>query len=477
MKNIPIFFTIITFFALFAGCQWFENKVEATDVPSIPYQTFFSGSLGSSISITGYLITDPVPMVVADSIWLFINTPMPPGQYIPLKSAALDSFLTSTGSTFIGRQVTITGTIDTGKVDYLQGKRYLQPIQVETNGPNTTNSPTGYIVDLNDANFPVTTPVDNNKFALLYSGGIDDNQAKNRYWNDLAFMYKTLVSKYGYSESNIVVVYKGGASVNNDMTVDFPASETGLNAAISDLDTKMRAGSTNPQLFVFITNHGGGYHAGIARNVSGQLDNLSSYQDEQANPLAIDETVFYYAPNSNPWANRILLDENMASKINALPYTSLVTLLQPCFSGGLLKDLVSTASTNSGTTQPRRINIAAASEFEYSYSYATYPFNNSYDGFSYLFTAALLGTRHDGSPLRLSQGPTHINPATYDGRGGVTVWEAFWYARRFENLSTHLIDDNFDGVGTPFPDSPFFIPPPNQTGANPDGHLASGVSL
>ena len=48
---------------------------------------------------------------------------------------------------------------------------------------------------------------DEEKYAILYSGGINEEKAYYRYWNDIIYM-KFILEMHGYDPANIYVVYK-----------------------------------------------------------------------------------------------------------------------------------------------------------------------------------------------------------------------------------------------------------------------------
>jgi hypothetical protein len=263
-------------------------------------------------------------------------------------------------------------------------------------------------------------------------------------------MYLTLKSQYGYTDDNIVVVYKDSIAENAQMIVDHPADYQGLTNAINDLKSRM---GSNPlaSLFVFTTNHGGGYNKLTNVVIGGSFDtapNVDETPTETAETsavsLAIDETIFLYSPDL------YVIDEDWAAKINSVvgPSRLLITVNEPCFSGGLLKDLKG----------PNRINISASSEGEYSYSLD----DGTYDEFSYYFTAAL----HKKYPRQLNNA-LRYSP-DLNGINGVSVYEAYLYARDLDRSPARcLLDDNADGAGT-------HIPP--ATGAL-DGVLAKNTRL
>ncbi len=457
MKNFPNFFVIILISLQFQACQCWKTKNGFPE--NLP--------IGKKVTLKGYLSGDPMRMVVYDSIWLTTNAPMAKNQYLLLvPNPVLDSFVSKNYQHAFGIGVTIKGTVVIGKGGRLEGLKVIESNSIEENASSSGSGPDPIIVDLNNSLFLPTVPTVPNKFALLYSGGINQFQAKNRYWNDLAFMYNTLKCKYGYSDDNILVVYKDGVAPagNDDMIVDFPASATGLSAAIESLTIKMNANPDDNYLFVFTTNHGGGYRIppfGSPSMKSGMNDNNN---DENHESPMVDESIFYYINESSanppvPSPQTIMRDEQFAFMINQLPCKQIITVGEQCFSGGMLRDFITTG----GGTSVLRINIAAAPEYDYSYSYPT--LSNQYDAFSYLFTAALFGANYNGSVLAET-------PANYDSLPGTTVWEAYWYAKNNDQLSEHPFDDNGDGIGRLFSGASFVKP----TG-NDDGAFASGIML
>ena len=94
------------------------------------------------------------------------------------------------------------------------------------------------------------------KWAILFSGGINKENAHKRYWNDLAFMYSTLINEYDYDPNNIAVLYKDGKAVNNDMPVQYSGTQANLETVFNLL---RNVADLEDFIFVFSTNHGGSF--------------------------------------------------------------------------------------------------------------------------------------------------------------------------------------------------------------------------
>jgi hypothetical protein len=65
------------------------------------------------------------------------------------------------------------------------------------------------------------------KYAVLLCGGWNSGSNYERYWNDLQFIFKTLKTKYGYSDSEIIVLYANGTHNPNGTTVNADANGDG----------------------------------------------------------------------------------------------------------------------------------------------------------------------------------------------------------------------------------------------------------
>ncbi|TAE61049.1 MAG: hypothetical protein EAZ89_00940 [Bacteroidetes bacterium] len=176
---------------------------------------------------------------------------------------------------------------------------------------------------------------------------------------------------------------------------------------------------SSDQLFFFATNHGGGWHQVEDKNYSG----VSDGNNDEGDPFFYDETLFYY---NTPGA---ISDDQLSGWINSIPFARLVAVIEPCFGGGLLRDLKGS----------NRVIVSASTEFEFSWAL---PPSYQYNAFSYHFTAAVNGATHSGTPV----------DADSDNDGDVSILEAFLYATNADTQpETPQYEDSGDGQSTAAP--------------------------
>lgn len=135
---------------------------------------------------------------------------------------------------------------------------------------------------------------------------------------------------------------------------------------------------------------------------------------------------FFPTTGQDKQSSNTITDEQLAGWINNIPFTKLVAVLEPCFSGGLLWDL----------RGPNRILMSAANEFEYSWGGSTNDF------FAVYFTDAL-----NWSSL-FNQ--TQVNADANHDRV-ISMKEAFLYAKSMDNFEYPQYEDNGDGISTTTP--------------------------
>ena len=384
--------------------------------------------------LEGYFVNETVPLLVTEMHLLRQNRPMPETSYVLLKGKGIDSFAKRKDA--FGTFVRLKGTIESEQ----QPGKTPTGITLYCPEPPDIVRAGGFVMETRSnicEKYPslcATVFKLPRKFALLYSGGYNAANAHIRYWNDLKFMYLTLRSKYGYTDANIVVVYKDGVGEDTDIPVDYPASSTGMNDALNSLRSHMRG---QDDFFVFVTNHGGGYHQVHAANEGGRAD---ATPGDEIDSYRYDESTYYYNQSPNE-----VWDDDFASWINSLNFARMTAVFEPCFSAGFIHDLKGC----------NRILISAASEFEYSWGDGTVP----YDVFSYHFTCAINKADDSGGTLT-------PNPDT-DGDGYVSILEAFLYAKSKDTASeTPYLEDSGDGVGSNSP-----------TASGTDGSLSSTTRL
>ena len=387
---------------------------------------------GKSLSLQGFLAFDGEgnPMIVRSLDILNQNTILNEKDYLRLEISDVGRL---DAEALYGATVKVTGRLEEskneqdlimadvlGKVSLVQLHLSETPKVIQAR-PQDFIYPIAYnICERYPAICELSFVNSSKNYAMLFSGGVNSSNAHARYWNDLRFMYQTLKSKYGYDDAHIILVYKNGVpgDAMGDIPVDYPASIVGVNAAFDFLKTKL---DNNDQLFFFATNHGGGFNTAENLNYSGIVDGSGDEIDAKG----YDETIFYYNEAGN------ISDDFFASKVASLNYGKFIAVLEPCFSGGFLRDL----------RGPKNIVISAANEFEFSWAKGpTY----QYDEFSYYYTSALNGYTPEGA---------YIKPAAdSNGDGQVSILEAFVYAKTHDAAAEHpLYEDNGDGVGTSNP--------------------------
>ncbi len=389
--------------------------------------------------VEGYFVNDPIPMLVKDLKIVLANTPMPKSAYIILKGKGIDKFLEQKMA--YGSMVKVRGKLI---ADTKLTKGKITHILICPEVPEIIKKPTVYKPEFINLckKYPLICkfpPFKSSKYALLYSSGVNPVNAHRRYWNDLKFMYLTLRSKYGFTDDRIVVVYKDGTGEDTDITVDYAASPTGFNDAIKYLRSHM---TLRDDLFLFVTNHGGGYHdkscGEVEASWGGRADGIPG---DEIDTYTWDEQIWYYNQISND-----VWDDDFANLINSLNFKTMIGVFEQCFSGGFLRDLKGC----------NRILISAATEFQFSWAMGP---QYNYDAFSYYFTCALNNADDSGAALS-------TNPDT-NGDGNISILEAFQYAKSKDTeCETLQIEDNGDGIGTNSP---------SATGT--DGQLAANTHL
>ncbi len=147
---------------------------------------------------------------------------------------------------------------------------------------------------------------DSCKFAILISGGINGNSNHDRYWNNLAMLYKHKVDNENYCPGNIKVLYYTGTSEN---TAEIPqanvdsCTKANIQKAHEDIAKKIAACSRagmKTTLQKLITNHGS--PTGICLLGDKRLDGgtLRGYQQmcvDSGLTYLYDEMIQCYAGN------------------------------------------------------------------------------------------------------------------------------------------------------------------------------------
>jgi len=254
---------------------------------------------------------------------------------------------------------------------------------------------------------------DSHHFALLISGGNTTNNNTDRYWRDTAYLYSTLIQKYGYSKTNLIVLVADGtnpaidhlnfnytppdsywASTPLDFDGDGECDITGDASAASvsnvflDLQSRL---TPQDQLFVFLTDHGGPTPG------SGEWDV----------ELAL-------------WNEEKLFDRDLQALTEPIA-CPIFFVMEQCYSGGFTDNL----------NQPNRAIATAAPHNGTSYAMG-YPYY--YDQWCYYWTAAVRGFFPSNNVPWVDGAPCN---ADYNADGYVSFREASFFA----NANKHA-DEN-----------------------------------
>lgn len=237
------------------------------------------------------------------------------------------------------------------------------------------------------------------KYAVLLSGGVDNANNHARYLNDLTEVYWTLRNVYGYSPSNIYVLYANGTGAS---WVTHAATKANVLSVFSMLQGAM---TSLDEMFMYVTNHGG-------QIVSGT---------NQARIWL--------------WNYESIADWEVANQVGLLPSgAEKYFVFEQCYSGGLVDNL---AGVNR--------HIATAANWN-EVSFASDGVNDqgngalTFDEFVLHWTAAITGSYPNGWPL-LSNADTNFD-------GNISLDEAFFYARTWDSAAETPQRSNPSGIGT-----------------------------
>ncbi len=228
-------------------------------------------------------------------------------------------------------------------------------------------------------------------YAFIISGGADASNNHIRYWNDCAFIYRTLVDYYGYADDHIRVCISDGTSTaadrsdgtnsptdldgDGDADTEYPATLQYVDQVFDELAASLTA---TDQLFIFTTDHGG---------------------QESGHDCYL-----------NLWSWQELRDDQMAGYVAALPCETIICTFEQCFSGGMVDDLQGDG----------RVIATAANWNEYSWAMGP---DYVYDTFVYYWTSAVGWEMPNGTPV----------DADTNNDTMVSMHEAFIYAQSHDN--------------------------------------------
>lgn len=236
--------------------------------------------------------------------------------------------------------------------------------------------------------------------AVIINGGMNKLMNHERYWNDCAFLYRTLREDLNLPKEDITLLMSDGGEEGRDMLLDdgsgfasspadldgdgerdvwLPATLEQVDASLSEMARKL---SSDDRLFLFMIDHG---------------DFDSSMQQSYA----------------WMWGGGRLYPTHLAQLLDAFHVESMSLCLGLCHAGGFIDDLHG----------ENRVIAASCMENENSWACTDRP----YDEFVYHWICAVAG--HDPEDIPVC--------ADTNGDGNISMNEAFDYAclhdRREEN--------------------------------------------
>ena len=235
-------------------------------------------------------------------------------------------------------------------------------------------------------------------YAVIVNGGRNKLTNHERYWNDCAFLYRTLRHTYHIPQRNITVLMSDGGAKEDDMIradgwgfrssptdldgdgqpdVDNPAKREILVSVLYDLSKKL---TTDDHLFLFIVDHGGS----------------TDHQSDSFIWLWNDEKMEDYA---------------LALLLRLFNVASMNILMGQCYSGGFMEELA----------REGRVMSTSCCGNEQSWASP----NHKYDEFVYHWICAINGADETGHPVN----------ADADNNGEVSMAEAFEYARSHDRAN------------------------------------------
>jgi len=248
-----------------------------------------------------------------------------------------------------------------------------------------------------------TTTYDaSNDYAVIISGGYDDENNWFRYWNDCSAIYSALVDVYNYSPSHIYVIISDGTSSGNDRVLSVePDGQGGFNYTRDSSPLDLDGNGTNDIQY------------------SATKSNISSVFNTLSNILNEDDHLFVYTTDHGGQTSgndvylylwgETMTDDEFAVELDKVDAGKITITMEQCHSGGFIDDI----------SADGRIISTACLAAEESHALA----NLTYNEYIYHWTSAISGETPEGTTV----------DADYNNDGWVSMREAFDYA---ENADT-----------------------------------------
>ncbi|MHA1619839.1 MAG: C13 family peptidase [Promethearchaeota archaeon] len=365
------------------------DSVPASDVPMNVGDVAENSEeyVGKTVTVNGYYVIAAGNHLLVTNPLYFFNNSLGTGNSVRITGTVPESMTTYLGlpcrvKGVLGRSDDSDGTLELGFASYLakEGDRMFP-------GSYMDEQLNPYLEFL-DIPVPIDTTAE--KYAVLYSGGINPDKAYSRYWNDIIYMYFILLM-HGYPAENIYVIYKDGVAEDDITPVHYPAIHSSLDTVFGILSAEM---GLRDDLFFYTTNHGGG--AGIS--VWGPMDSGGALTHTQV----------------TGWLDSITCNQ-------------MVIVMEQCVSGKFIPYL----------SASNRVIMTACSDGESSYGC---DYEGNWDEFVYHFMCALVEISWNGDDVEIG--------SDYNNDGSVSMREAFIWAAAMDSRSeTPLYNDDGTGVG------------------------------
>lgn len=258
-------------------------------------------------------------------------------------------------------------------------------------------------------------------------------------YHDTAYMTKVLLGDHHVPEELVRYLY-ADPTVRPDDLIFGNAMKESVRSNITDW---LGSVSENDNVFIFIDSHGAGFDrdTGIVQGAredgsqSDPVDEGDEHQYANGTWYGVDECVVFSEGNDHYY-----YDDELAEDLAHVNCSTLVVMIQACYSGGFIDDL-------SNETE-NRIIITSTNE--------TYPswFDCDGDGFSE-FTACFLDVLHAYNTTWLVDGTTDVGSKLDPPRvlnAYLSIWEAFDYAYKHDTARLAVRTKNFT-ISDPWNDS------------------------
>ncbi|MGY5858562.1 MAG: C13 family peptidase [Candidatus Thorarchaeota archaeon] len=375
---------------MFAYFTVLNPSVPLEDVPmSIADVMGDNSSIGKMVSVLGYYVYTAGYHLLVSNPASFFNNSLSRTNHMVITGDVPESM-----ADHAGFQISVKGILglfepdgDTGTIGFESFFDVETEVTVQGRYIEEKLNPLPLLLEYPGV-FLMPIDPDAEKYALLYSGGINEQKAYYRYWNDIIYM-KFILNMHGYSDENIYVVYKDGQPEDDANPVHYPATHDSMDTVFDLLAADMGYRDT---LFFYTTNHGGS--GGIS--VWNPMDSGGA-----------------------------LTHTEVSDWLDLITCNNMIIVMEQCVSGKFITHLAA----------EDRVILTACKDDE-----SSWPCDGEgvWDEFVYHFMCALVSfSFHD---------PLSVVDADYNNDGDISMKEAFIYAAINDSRDeTPWYNDFFDG--------------------------------